>query len=248
MTSPYPYVKPCPTGTLVGQTAGAVVLVPAYCRRWACPDCGPIKARLLARRITACPARRFLTLTVRAQPAKDPRIVLDEMTAAWRALWKRIKRLQGEGAKGYVRIVELTKAGNPHLHLALDCRYIHQSVISRWWRELTGSAVVDIRTIRSDRGLARYLAKYLTKAHETLTSRRKWSQSRAFLPPVPPKKLEPDELPLAWSWRKGQLADVEAWYAAEDAYSAVYVEAHSRAPATPTEPRPQPRTLSSLAS
>jgi len=202
--------KPCPTGTLVGQTGSVTVLAPAYCKRWACHNCGPLKAKKLASRITATTATKFLTLTVRTDPASTPQETLDMMTRSWRALWKRIRRVQGERAKGYVRIVELTKAGNPHLHLALDCAYIRQGTLARWWRELTGSQIVDIRTIRSDHGLARYLSKYLTKAHETISHRRKWSQSSHFLPLLEKPALQPDELPVNWRWWPATVATIES--------------------------------------
>lgn len=194
--------KPCPRGTLVGSTGPVVALYPARCKRWACEHCGRKKARVLAQRITASPARRFLTLTARPSAELTPEAQLDLMNRGWRLLWKRLKRRFPTHCRGYVRIVELHRSGSPHLHLALDTEFIPQRLLSQWWEEITGSPIVDIRVIRSERGMARYLAKYLTKAHETLQRRRKWSQSNGFLPPVVAPTLGDDELPLGWRyWR-----------------------------------------------
>lgn len=78
--------------------------------------------------------------------------------------------------------------------------------------ELAGSPIVDIRKIKSERGLARYLAKYLTKAHETLSNRRKWSATRAFLPVESREPLESGELPLTWQWVQGDEDHVLTQY------------------------------------
>lgn len=137
---------------------------------------------------------------------------LDELNHAWRTIWKRIRRAQAHRARGYVRVVELTKNRQPHLHIAVDCDYVPQQRLSAWMRELTGSPVVDIRRIDSPRSLARYLAKYLAKATETLQNRRKWSATPRWLPPTEKDPLEPGEIPLDWRWVAGDEDHVTATY------------------------------------
>jgi hypothetical protein len=173
-------------------------LVPATCRRWKCPRCGRRKARILAARIARTKAKRFITLTYRPRPDKSPQEALDELNHAWRTIWKRVKRAQGARAAGYVRIVEVTRAGWPHLHLAVDCQFISQENLSTWTEELLDSPIVDIRAIKTEKGLARYLAKYLTKQSEAISSRRRYGATPQFLPPAPAPVLEPGELPPHW--------------------------------------------------
>jgi len=75
-----------------------------------------------------------------------------------------IKRLRRRGlVKGYIWVVEYTKSGLRHYHVILRGEYVAQALLSVWWQELTGAKVVDIRWVRSKKGMARYLVKYMVK-------------------------------------------------------------------------------------
>lgn len=157
-------------------------------------------------------ARRLLTLTARPSDYPSAKAQLDSMRANWRSLWKQIRRRQGPSARGYVVIVELHRNHRPHLHILLDCGYLPQRWVSARWNELSGSPIVDIRAVKSERGVARYLAKYLAKDHHAIRGRRKWSQSSGFLPAAEPRVLEPGEMPIEWTFR-AVLPDrlIEVW-------------------------------------
>jgi len=207
-------LHPCPTGTLLATRDHGFKLVPAGCHRWACDSCGRKNARKLASRIMRTKARRLITLTLPYQPGADPAEQLDRMNAAWLLLWKRIKRRQGDKAVGYAKIVELTRKGTPHLHIAADCGYLPQRWLSVQWHELSGAAVVDVRRVTTEAGLARYLSKYLTKAVSAVSSRRKYSASRGFLPPYQ-KTPRPEDLDIVgWRYSNGPLEAIEAGLAA----------------------------------
>jgi len=187
--------KPCPKGTLILQHDQATKLVPKLCCRWACQTCGPRKARRLRRRLELTTPTRLLTLTLRADQNATPQDQLRKANRAWSILWRRFRRLFGEKAAGYAKIVELTKAGTPHLHIVANVPYISQRALSHAWRALTGSFIVDIRKVRRASGLAGYLTAYLTKALDVPPGMRKWSASRGFVPPEPPYELAAGELP-----------------------------------------------------
>jgi hypothetical protein len=206
-----PIIAPCPHGTIAVYLPTARLFAPAWCRRWKCERCAKTKARALAKRIAACNANRFVTLTVRPDPTKSPQEQLDVLTHAWRTLWKRWKRLTLPGTCGYVRVVELHKSGSPHLHIAVRAPYLHQSILSSWWKELTGSPIVDIRAIRSAKNVGRYLAAYCTKSLAAIENRRKWAATPRWLPVPPAEGLEPGELPTTWKWKS---ADTETLIAA----------------------------------
>lgn len=210
ITDPTP--RPCPHGSLVAYHDLAARVVPSFCQRWVCVRCGPWKARVLAERIGQTPANRLITFTTRYLPGGNPVAELDLQNRAWRLIWKRIKRRQGPRAKGYVKVIELTKNGWPHLHVAVDCGYVEQKQLSSWWRELTGSPVVDIRAIHSTRSLSKYLAKYLTKSMDGLPGRRRYSATWRWLPARTETPLEPDEIPPEWSYLPADHALVEAMY------------------------------------
>lgn len=226
----------CARGSIMAPLDEHVhIRFPAYCQKWSCPRCSRKKARKLAARVERTPATRFVTLTARPNPRLSPQRQLDLMNLAWRTLWKRWTRHSAAADVGYVRVVELTRRGTPHLHIALKAPYLPQATLSRWWNELTGNRIVDIRRIKTTAGLARYLAKYVTKSAEHVERRRKWSATRGFLPPEePPAPLE-DEVPLTWSYsHESYLTAVNAHLAAGGAYFAGVIydsEARARAPA-----------------
>jgi len=190
----------CASGSLVKVEGPIRRVYPATCRTWNCPGCGPRKGRQLAARISRCPGRRMITLTWRPRENVTPKEALDELNHAWRTIWKRIKRAQGEDARGYVRIVEVTKAGWPHLHILVQCRFVHVRTLSRWMGDLTNSPIVDARAIKKASDLSRYVSKYLTKQAGTLAGRRRWSATPRWLPPPPTPTLEPGQLPPKWRY------------------------------------------------
>jgi len=114
---------------------------------------------------------------------------------AWSILWRRLRRKHGKRAVGYCKIVELTKAGTPHLHIVAQVPFIAQTSLAAQWKQLTGSFIVDIRRVDDRRGIAGYLTAYLTKALEVPPGMRKWSAARGYVPPEPARELEEGELP-----------------------------------------------------
>lgn len=229
-----PQPTTCPNGTLVASIGEARRLCPSLCRRWACQRCGRRNARKLCGRIMRTRVQRFLTLTIRADPTADPVLQVDTVNHAWRLLWKRIRRRHGARARGYVKVVEFTAAGTPHLHLALDIPFTSQRWLSEQWHELTGSPIVDIRAVHSRRGVARYLAKYLTKALQTVATRRKYSAAAKWLPPAPTAPLEHGELPPTWRWHPSALdalahgmeasgyREADGWYYPSEAHDRAF--------------------------
>ena len=100
---------------------------------------------------------RFLTLT---SSNESP----NTCQRSFRALYMRLKR---RGLlQGYIKVPELSKNGKQHLHVLFRGSYIEQAMISAWWQELHQAKVVDIRmvkSVRSPRRLASYMAKYMSK-------------------------------------------------------------------------------------
>lgn len=149
----------------------------------------------------------FITLTYRAGPSlqRDARYV----AATWTRLLWWFKSRFGTGLK-WVRVIELTKARQPHLHVILSFGPGSSSLVPRcerkarydlkWrnkvceclehrisaaWKRITGdSYVVDVRDV--DISHAGYLAKYVaksyihTEAFRALGFHRSWSRSRTW--------------------------------------------------------------------
>jgi len=185
----------CPNGTLVLQHHQVTKLLPKLCGKWSCPSCGPRRARRLRSRLNRTTPTRLITLTVRADASVPAAAQLARANKAWSILGRRYRRKFGTRAIGYAKIVELTKAGTPHLHILANVPYIHHTALSAAWKELTGAHIVDVRAVKRERGIAGYLTSYLTKAMAVPTGMRKWSSSKGFVPPETPRELEEGELP-----------------------------------------------------
>ena len=100
---------------------------------------------------------RFLTLTSSADSPAD-------IQRSWRALYMRMKR---RGLiQGYIKVPEYTKEGRLHLHILFRGSYVSQVLLGKWWEEIHKAYIVDIRAYRpygSKRGVASYMAKYMSK-------------------------------------------------------------------------------------
>jgi hypothetical protein len=92
----------------------------------------------------------------------------------------------------YFAFVELTKAGEPHLHILLRAPYIPHDWISEQMQDLLAAPVVWIEAIKQASSAASYVAKYLTKAPATLSGGKRYFKSRWYVPRrVTPEKARP---------------------------------------------------------
>jgi hypothetical protein len=100
---------------------------------------------------------RFLTLT---SSNESP----DSCQRDWRVLYMRLQR---RGLiQAYIKVPELSRNGKQHLHIIFRGEYIAQAYISDMWQELHKAKIVDIRRCnlkRGKKGLASYMAKYMSK-------------------------------------------------------------------------------------
>lgn len=106
----------------------------------------------VASRLTAGRRCRLLTLPY-------PGASSVELHAAWVLMRHRIRRRTGElEFCGTVAVGD--EHGVLHLHVVADWggSWIGQDELSRWWRELTSYAVVDVRQVKSE-GAAAYVAR-----------------------------------------------------------------------------------------
>lgn len=99
---------------------------------------------------------RFLTLT-----SSDEAVIEGyDIHRHFRALVMRMRRRWGRFE--YIGVREV-KGDREHLHLVFRGSYMEQAVVSAMWQVVHRSPVVDIKAVYSQRGGARYLAKYLAK-------------------------------------------------------------------------------------
>lgn len=194
----------CPTprnGHLLANHGDTRQLCRLSCRRWACPVCGKVNALKLRKRLHGITCNRLLTLTM----PSDTTTTTEQQTRHIRHVWtlarKRICRLLGVPHVQFMAVVEYTEVHTPHLHVLANCPYIRQRQLSGIWHASGGGRIVDIRAVTTTSGAANYLTNYLTKQTIMPPRLRKWSASRGYLPPLPPRQLADGEIPPTWSYQ-----------------------------------------------
>lgn len=202
----------CREWTLVKSAPTSRHAKPLYCRSWNCDVCRPKrKSQLLALASSGNPTR-FLTLTVNPATGTDAESRLKLLTHAWKVLVKRLRRAYGNDAINYLAVVEQTKRGEPHLHILLRSPYIPQAVISEAMRELIDAPIVDIRLIRSQQEVVRYVAKYITKAPTQFGKNKRYWQSTAYELDKLVTSDKQERLPSPWRVdRRGISEIIEEW-------------------------------------
>lgn len=163
--------------------------MPLHCRRWDCPSCGPRQKRKLTRRLAKGTPDALLTLTVNPRAHVDPTAAFRSTSVAVHALTKRIRRWLRGSPFEYALVWERTKAGWPHAHLLIRSAFIPQPLLSRWWGELTGAPIVDIRRVQSRQQVAAYVSKYLTKAPAAPPGSKRFRTTRHYAEVDRPPKL-----------------------------------------------------------
>jgi len=164
----------CTEWSLVKHAPSERALKLLYCRAWNCPICRPRRKRQLLALASSGEPNRFLTLTVNPHIGDSPEHRLKLLAHAWKVLVKRLRREHGNKAIQYLAVVEQTKLGEPHLHILLRSPFLSQRLLSDAMSELIGAPIVDIRKIRNQREVVRYVAKYITKAPEQFGSAKRY--------------------------------------------------------------------------
>jgi hypothetical protein len=165
----------CGEGSLVNLGKSAIRAVTLRCRAWSCEDCRPYRQRDLVELLASGHPTTFLTLTVNPAIGVSPAARARALVDAWRVLVRRIERTFRIDHVPYYCVLEATKNGEPHLHILCRLKYIPQSWISNQMRALLEAPIVDIRSTKGIRKLARYLSKYLGKdPHRFGTCKRYW--------------------------------------------------------------------------
>lgn len=118
-----------------------------------------------------------------------------------------------DGKLPFIAFFEATKAGWPHLHILVRARWVDQAWLSAQAAELLSSPIVDVRRVRTPRGVARYVTKYLTKALKRWGTLKRYYSSRGW---DARPKLEPRPEPLPevdWRTVQNNWQAAVAWLA-----------------------------------
>lgn len=154
----------CQSQTIVKTFGTHYEVAPLRCRCWHCPDCVGMRLAQLADLCRRGQPTTFLTFTIRAQDDDRQAERAQLIKRAWTNLRRVICRKFKLKSLPFIAIFEQTKRGEPHLHILARMPFVDQKWLSQYWEQATGAFRVDIRKVRSQAGVAKYVSKYVSKA------------------------------------------------------------------------------------
>lgn len=176
-TMPY-----CGSRSLVKRKGNIGHVMPLRCRSWGCPTCAPRRRARLIREAKSGKPNRFATLTCNPHWFDSPEERGLKLAAGWRAYvrWYR-KRYPKRGIE-YLAVMELTKLGEPHLHILCRSGWIDFKELSKFMAEFLGAPHVYIEAIQRRTAVAKYVAKYISKRNIKLGTCKRYWRSMHYLP------------------------------------------------------------------
>lgn len=186
----------------------------------------------------------FITVTYRVA-SDTPLRNAASVAKDWRALWRKWKYSEPNQLH-WLRVIELTKKGQPHLHVIVgptvsrircygstfdvqtfkkrfySCDCLSHRLSRMWWATTGDSWIVHAVPVAGARGAARYLAKYLTKQESfapllAAGFSRRWSRSRGF-PAGGRLRLRTS---IEENWRRTEISHRYAWSVRKEPYGAL---------------------------
>ncbi len=139
------------------------------CHQRFCLPCASERSRTIAINVLDRLGRkraRFLTLTIRST-TESLTCLLDKLTHSFaqlrrRALWR--KRVTGGVSFIELKWLPDSQRWNVHLHAIIQGRYVEQGHLAKAWKQITrDSIIIDIRAIKDNRTVTRYVTKYACK-------------------------------------------------------------------------------------
>lgn len=150
------------------------------CKRWSCEICRPFNHKTIKRKAREGRPNVFLTLTVKPSRYETPDAAARDLKKAWVNLRRQMRREHGVEGPPFIAVFEETKAGWPHLHILMRCKFIPQEWYSDTMGRLIGAPIVHVRFVPDLGRVAAYVAKYISKAPEAFKGCKRWWRSHDF--------------------------------------------------------------------
>jgi len=150
----------CVKGAIVGESPDhkTMLVIPARCKRWDCPYCGPQKLGLWQHKLLAGHPQRFITITCKPGSFASPIDAAHALKRAWSRYVDHHRRTHHECE--YALTLQWHRNGWPHYHILQRGDYIPQRDLSIWMLRYANSPIVDVRAIRSAQGQTHYVTRY----------------------------------------------------------------------------------------
>lgn len=125
----------------------------------------------------------FLTITWHVRPGWTPEHAARRLSHAWAKYVALHNRTHGPRSLQYFVVVEATKQGWPHLHIAIRAPWISIRKLRAFLAKETASPVLKLIKLDRIHRVAAYLAKYLGKGPRQFgTCKRYWKTLSWLLP------------------------------------------------------------------
>lgn len=168
-------------GCIVKQQGPIVSAIKLSCRSWTCPECCKLRRNQLVREAKEGKPERFITLTVNPSWFSSPEERARKLVEAWRLIRRRFLKRRAGNVCEFFAVFELTKLGEPHLHIIQRGSFISQRWLSEQMRELMGAPIVDIRAVKGRKAVAEYVSKYISKRNIKIGTLKRYWRSKGYL-------------------------------------------------------------------
>lgn len=172
----------CGSKSIATRNGSTAHVYPLRCKRWTCPDCAPRRRRALIATAIEGQPNRFVTITCNPNWFGSPEERGEQLVRAWRDFVREERRLGNVKELQYLAVVELTAKGEPHIHLVCRSSRISQARLSNWMLKRIGAPIVDVRLIKGQKEVAKYVSKYISKRNIRLGSLKRYWKSLKYSP------------------------------------------------------------------
>jgi len=168
-------------GTIVKHQGEKITAIRLRCKSWTCPDCSKMRrSKLIAEALEGKP-QRFITLTVNPNWFDSPEDRARRLVQAWRRVRRRFLEAAAGRVLEFLAVFELTKNGEPHLHIVARGSFIPQRWLSAQMNAEIGAPIVDIRAVKGAKEVAKYVSKYISKRNVKIGSLKRYWRSIKYL-------------------------------------------------------------------
>lgn len=168
-------------GTIVKHKAGKLTAIRLRCKSWNCSDCCKIRRKNLIAEAMRGKPQRFITLTVNPNWYDSPEERARRLVKAWRLVRRRYLALRPSHKLEFLAVFELTKKGEPHLHIIARGTFIAQKWLSAQMNAEMGAPVVDVRAVKGAGEVAKYVSKYISKRNVKIDTLKRYWRSIRYL-------------------------------------------------------------------
>lgn len=174
--------------TIVKQDGRKITVFKGKCKSWTCPECSKTRRRALIKEAMDGKPNRFVTLTVNPNWFNSPEDRAARLAKAWRLTVAAYRHRWPTRQLHYLAVFEATASGEPHLHIVIRGDFISQKWLSGQMKKRMGAPIVDIRQVKSQKAVAKYVAKYISKRSIKFGTCKRYWRSALYLA-VSPRKL-----------------------------------------------------------